>query len=84
MTAEAATPTPTSTTVTAVEAELGSADPDHEEIDDYEYDDPNDPYLQKINFKSIRSERRSGDCHSSPVVERRNDQIVLIDSLRRG
>lgn len=31
--------------------DLGSDD----EIDDYEYDDPNDPYLQKINFKSIRT-----------------------------
>ena len=24
-------------------------------VDDYEYDDPNDPYLQMINFKSIRT-----------------------------
>ena len=28
---------------------------DDDEVDDYEYDDPNDPYLQKINFKSIRT-----------------------------
>lgn len=45
-------------------------------IDDYEYDDPNDPYLQMINFKSIRT---SDGLEVAIQVQWLNDETTRLE-----
>ncbi|KAI2504214.1 lysine methyltransferase [Fragilaria crotonensis] len=45
-------------------------------VDDYEYDDPNDPYLQMINFKSIRT---SDGLEVAIQVQWLNDETTRLE-----
>ena len=57
---------------------------DDDGVDDYEYDDPNDPYLQKITVKSIRTSDGSEVVIQVQWLEDETTKLELSTRLEEG